>query len=237
VSFILQLKNDREQNKRMNCAQSYAILIHSVIMALDGGIFANNHLTSKDFRNGRKLFGACIACTEVKMKVPLEPTSITEPARSIGQGLHMDLIILKSTSIGQNNFILVEVDEKSTYVLDVPTKTKSAKDLEEATQEIIIKFNRYGHKVREIITDDEKCLATPRLPLGKLGVIVQPIPAGLHEKKAERFIQTIKSRKRATLASLSYELPANLECEALMDSINWLNRLPNTSTAASQTPY
>jgi hypothetical protein len=39
------------------------------------------------------------------------------------------------------------------------------------------------------------------------------------------------------LASLSYELPANLECEAYMDAINWLNRLPNTSNAASQTPY
>jgi hypothetical protein len=74
---------------------------HSVIMALDGGIFANNHLTSQEFRNGRKLFGACIACTEAKMKAPPEPTSITEPARSIGQRLHIDLIILKSTSIGQ----------------------------------------------------------------------------------------------------------------------------------------
>jgi hypothetical protein len=78
---------------------------------------------------------------------------------------------------------------------------KSAKDLEEATQEIIIDFNRYGHNVREIITDDEKCLATLRLSLGKLGVTVQPIPAGLHEKKAERFIQTIKSCKRAMLAN------------------------------------
>jgi hypothetical protein len=33
-------------------------------MALDVGIFANNHLTSQDFTIGRKLFGACIACTE-----------------------------------------------------------------------------------------------------------------------------------------------------------------------------
>jgi hypothetical protein len=210
---------------------------HSVIMALDGGIFANNHLTSQDFRNGRKLFGACTACTEAKMKAPREPSSTTEPARSVGQRLHMDLIILKSTSIGQNNFILVAVDEKSTYVVGVPTKTKSAKELENAAQEIIIEFNRYGHKVSQLITDDEKCLATLRSPLGKLGVIVQPTPAGLHEKKVERFIQTIKARKRAMLASLSYELPANLECESYMDAINWLNRLPNTSTAATQTPF
>jgi hypothetical protein len=80
-------------------------------------------------------------------------------------------------------------------------------------------------------------LATLRSPLGKLGGIVQPTPAGLNEKKVERFIQTIKARKRAMLASLSYELPANLECESYMDAINWLNRLPNTSTAASQTPF
>jgi hypothetical protein len=209
---------------------------HSVIMALDGGIFANNHLTSQDFRNGRNLYGACVACTEAKMKAPREPPSTTEPAQSVGQRLHMDLIILKSTSIGQNNFILVAVDEKSTYVVGIPTKTKSAKEFEEATREILIEFNRYGHNVSQIITDDEKCLATLRTPLGKLGVVLQPTPAGLHEKKAERFIQTIKTRKRAMLASLSYELPATLECEAYMDAINWLNRLPNTSTAVSQTP-
>jgi hypothetical protein len=93
----------------------------------------------------RKIFGMAgnssvhvlLAQTQ-KMKAPPEPASITEPARSIGQRLHMDLIILKSTSIGKNNFILVAVDEKLTYAVGVPTKTKSAKDIEEATLEIVI---------------------------------------------------------------------------------------------------
>ena len=89
----------------------------------------------------------------------------------------------------------------------------------EATKDTISEFNRYGHKVRKITTDDEITLATLRRPLAALGIDVSPTPAGLHEKKVERYIQTIKDRKRSMLAGLSYELPAHLECEAYLDAM------------------
>ena len=47
---------------------------HAMLMALDGGTFAQNHLTAQDFRNGRRLFGPCPACTEGKMRAPRAQT-------------------------------------------------------------------------------------------------------------------------------------------------------------------
>ena len=72
----------------------------------------------------------------------------------------------------------------------------------EATKEAILEFNRYGHKVRQITTDDEITLATLRRSLAALGIDVSPTSAGLHEKKVERYIQTIKDPKRSILAGL-----------------------------------
>jgi hypothetical protein len=210
---------------------------HSMIMALDGGAFSNNHLTAQDFRNGRRLYGPCPACTEGKMKAPREPASLTEPARFVGEHLHIDLVLLKSISIGQNTVIVVAVDDKSNYIAAVPAKRKTSAHMLEAVTEIVLEFNRFGHKVSRITTDDEHTLATLRSPLAKIGITVNPTPAGLHEKKIERYIQTVKDRKRSILAGLSYELPANLECEAYLDAITWINRMPNTNVGASTTPY
>eukprot|EP01042_Synura_sphagnicola_P006499 gene6499-8299_t len=81
--------------------------------------------------------------------------------------------------------------------------------------------------------DDERVLATIKIPCGKLGVQIAPTPAGLHEKRVERAVQTVKNRRRAMLAGLPYELPRLLECESYLDAITWCNRTPNTTTGDS----
>eukprot|EP00981_Chlorochromonas_danica_P008701 scaffold2284_cov212-Ochromonas_danica.AAC.1 len=62
-------------------------------------------------------------------------------------------------------------------------------------------------------------------------------PAGLHEKRIERSIQTLKGRYRALLASLPYELPAKLHCEAYLYAMNSMNMVPNKQTGPSMSPY
>ena len=99
-----------------------------------------------------------------------------------------------------------------------------------------MEFNRYGHKVARVTTDDERSLATLRDPLGRLGIQASSSPAGLHEKRFERHIQTIKDRRRAMLAGLSYKMPDLLECESYMNADTWINRVPN-SQVGSTTPY
>ena len=128
------------------------------------------------------------------MKAPLEPTSHHESARHIGEHLHADLIPLKTKSLGGNGGIFVAVDEKSSYLVGVPIKSKSALHIQAAAEAILVEFNRYGHKVVRFTTDDERTLATLRDPLGKLGIQVTATPAGLHENRIDRHIQTIMNR-------------------------------------------
>jgi hypothetical protein len=66
--------------------------------------------------------------------------------------------------------------------------------------------------------------------LAKYGVLLDSTPANLHEKRYERYIQTIKARKRSVLANLSYELQLKLEGEAYTYVINLINMTPNSVT-------
>ena len=129
-----------------------------IISALDNDCFTSTHLTSQDFRNARRLFGPCLACLEAKMKAPSEKPSLTPPAKTIGDRLHSDFIILKVKSLGGNHFILMTVDEKSTFIVAVPLKKKETRCVLEGSIETIVEFNAHGHKDHNITTDDETSL-------------------------------------------------------------------------------
>ncbi len=73
----------------------------------------------------------------------------------------------------------------------------------------------------------------PQLRTRKISI--STTPAGLHEKKSERSIQTIK-RKLATKAALTYILPSVLETEAYITVIRLCNIIP-TSNTGTLTPY
>ena len=62
------------------------------------------------------------------------------------------------------------------------------------------------------------------------------MPKGYHEKFAGRTIRTLKDRKRAMLASLSYKLPDNLDAEAYVAAARGLNCTP-CSRSGLFTPY
>ena len=171
------------------------------------------------------------------MVAPREPPSKTEPARDIGDHIHTDITILKQKSIGHNTIILTTSDEKSSFIVGVPCQGKSEAHMRKASMQTITNFNTYGHTVKLMTTDDEISLKVLKKHLGPRGVRIESTPAGLHEKHVENRIGTIKNRKNAMLASLPYELPAELEGEAYMDAITWLNRIPNKTTGPTTTPY
>ena len=206
------------------------------ITALDNGVFTHLDLTSQDLRNARLIHGPCTACLEAKMKAPSCPASSTPPASNIGEHLHMDLLPLSGTSIGGNTFLLVAVDEKSGYLATSPLKTKGAKAVCDAILGIVYFFNSYAHKVVRITTDDERTFHSTKDLIAKYGIQLHTTPSELHEKRCERYIQTLKSRKRAVLAALSYELPTALEGEALTYVANLMNLTPNTVTGTIS-PY
>jgi hypothetical protein len=97
--------------------------------------------------------------------------------------------------------------------------------------DIVIKtYQQYGHSAQHFTSDDEANLKAtlPHLQIRK--VSHSSTPAGLHEKKAERAIQTLKTRLSAVKAGLSYVLPTRLESEAIMAVVDQMNSVPTTNT-------
>ena len=58
------------------------------------------------------------------MKAPSEKSSDSQPAEKIGDNVHVDNIPVP-TSVGGENFILMTVDEKSDFIIDIPNQQRS----------------------------------------------------------------------------------------------------------------
>eukprot|EP01039_Chlorochromonas_danica_P011367 gene11368-12697_t len=218
------------------CAKLGHTGFDTIMRDLDCGVHSDSMLTSRDVKNGLALHGPCAQCLEAKMRAPPEPTSQSEPAHLVGQHLHADLIPMHHRSIGGNTVILVAIDEKSSYITAVAIPNKTTRALAEAFQQIILFYKAYHYTVQHVTTDSESTLKALREFFNSNGIKLSHTPAGLHEKRVERAIQTIKNRRRAILAGLPYELPQELEAESLLQTISLINQNTNINTTPL-TPY
>ena len=218
-------KEARELHARLNHPNDAAL-----IKALDNGAFKHCHLSSQAVRDALVLFGPCTWCLIGKMKPPPEKTSVSPPPSHIGGNVHVDLIILTATSLGGNNYMLFAVDGKCRFKLGIPAQSKTTKNLCGAFDKMISIYNRHGHRVHHITSDDEKVFRSCVHHLGINEITLSHTPAGLHEKSAESALSGIKGKFRATAASLPYSLPSVLECEAYISVITTSNMLPSSMT-------
>ena len=175
---------------------------------LDGNNLPNCHLTSRDLRHARLLFGPCPACIEGKMIAPKTPTSKTEPAQSIGEVLHCDILLLPDGGdyIGGYKGFLFCVDEKSGFIALINIRSKTSAEIFRAFKEAIGYFNQFSHKVVRVFTDDETVFRSVQPQLALLGVTLSTYPAGLHEKRAERFVRTFKERKKRDEINVNFPI-------------------------------
>lgn len=200
---------------------------------LDNNCYRDTHLTSSDVRNAVNFYGPCPACMEAKMRPPPEPTSTSPPANNVGEAIHADIWQFKAKTLGGHTHGLIAVDEKTGYVFLIPMPTKHTTALMEACKEIINFFHSYGHTVKRLCTDSENNLLALKGFLAANSILYVSLPPGLHEKRIERYVQTIKRRRDAMLASLTYVLPPQLEAEIIIQAVALHNR---TSNKASR-PY
>lgn len=204
-----------------------------IIRDLDNNCYPDTHLTSADVTNGMKLYGPCPACIEAKMRPPGEPTSLSPPAQSIGERLHADILPLRHKSLGGHTFALAAVDEKTGYVSLIALPSKHTQALTIAFRNIISFYQSYGHTVREINTDSENNLKALETVFGLMGIHHNALPPDMHQKRMERYVQTIKRRRDAMLATLPYEIPTLLEAEALVQAVTLLNQTSNKASSPS----
>eukprot|EP01033_Poteriospumella_lacustris_P017855 gene17856-12799_t len=207
-----------------------------IIRDLENGCRDGMHLTSRDYRNALELYGPCVACLEGKMRAPSKPASQSAPEPTVGGHLHADLIPLKTTSLGGHHVLLAAVDERSSYLTLIPMASKTSKNIADAFEQVILFYNQHGHVVRTITTDNEEALRAVKPYLAGRGVHLTHTPADLHENRIERKIQTLKSRRRAVLAGLSFQLPLELEAESYMYTA-WTMNQTSSRTSTPATPY
>lgn len=195
---------------------------------LNNNCLLGTNLTARDVTNGVELYGPCLGCLEGKMRGPDETPSTSPPAYEVGEHLHADIVPLSAVSIGGGTVMLAAVDEKSGYFSLVIMPDKGAKTIGTSFEHIVSFYKTYGHTVKKVTTDSESALLKAKQPLGLLGVQLTATPAGMHEKRVERYIQTLKARKRAMLASLPYKLPTKLEGELYQAAAKGMNDSSNT---------
>lgn len=194
----------------------------SIIHGLDNGNYANHtHLCGQDVKNGIKIFGRCLSCLEGKIIAPKAIASKTPPATHVGERLYCDLKEYKGTTISGYTGYVFAVDEKSGYCSVVGIKNKTG--TLEALKTIISVYNAGRHHVKHIVTDGETIFGSCQKPLAALGIQVTRTPAGLHNRRCERYVQTLEARKRCLQTQHDFIIPDKLEHHwtlAAADSIN-----------------
>jgi hypothetical protein len=202
--------------------------------ALDNGNYSDCHLTSTDVRNAKALYGKCLGCLEGKINAPKAIASKSEPARLVGEHLFADLLTFKTPAIGGYKGVVFVVDEKSAYVSAIGVKTK--KDTTLALQTVVAMFNSFRHTVKRITTDAERVFIASKDDFSRYGIEYTSTPAGLHNRRAERYIQTFKQRRRSVLASMPYVCPDILEMQLTSFVVDTMNATPNFQSGTT-TPY
>ena len=101
--------------------------------------------------------------------------------------------------------------------------TKSQSQLVKAINVIIGIYLQREHALSHVTADNENNLRSMEHQLRTRKISLSTTPAGFHEKKAERTIQTIKIRLGDTKAALSYVLLSILEAEAYITVIRLSN--------------
>ncbi len=116
-------------------------------------------------------------------------------------------------------------------------KTKGYTDVLEAVMRIIHEHNQYGHKVKNVIFDNEMIFVSIGDELRKIGIEPLYTPAQRHNKLMERKMREIKDKCRAIRASQRYKLSDHLRGELLSRAISSINATPNGKTGPTKTPY
>ena len=209
----------------------------ALLNGLRNGNFLGTHLNEKDLIVARQLFGPCMACTEGKMNAPPPQPSQTPPATRIGEKIFADLVAISAGCYNSYTFALFAVDEKSAYRSYVPLKTKSLLDVKDGFETLIAEYTLHGHVVSHFVLDDESVFNAMRRPLAVKGIHATVTPAGLHNKRCERYWQTHLQRDRSVRADLPYALPPYLEYHLAKWVVDLSNAVPSKATTSRVTPF
>lgn len=231
----------------------HEILAHasekSIIQAITSGEYSSLGLSAEDVRAAG--LSQCAGCIRGKMRGGFltrktrrnkttgsedEPEPEKESVQ-IGSHQHADVAyVMFRASI---TYYFISTDQATGFVFSRQMKNKSAKSIKEAIKALAAEHRGYQKEREEktgIITlhtdPDSSILSLARSDqLVEIGVQHVSVSPDVHEKRAERTIQTIKSKARATLHGLDFLLPSMFLTDLIDYVILGINQTPNNKTA------
>jgi hypothetical protein len=187
------------------------------------GNILQSELVVQDINNARQLNGPCQGCLKGKMKHSDAKMSKSFITKVIGDLLHMDIMFF-----GGLVYLLI-VDNFSGFYVTISLKDKRLETMKSAVEKVISIYKGYGHKVKNIRTDSESVFQSLESALMESEILPSYTAPENHERKAERAIQTVKSKARALIYGLDYKLPKKLFGFALEYAVNSNNMVPNVN--------
>lgn len=175
------------------------------------GLTEGIKLTARDVVNYANYVHSyyCLGCLRGK--------TVEEPARPLLETnyncdkVECDIMNFSVKGDKEKHYSLVAVDAKSQMVFQIPLKDQTIKSILKTIKTLRSTYLSNGHTLKTIRFDGLKSFTSAKLfqKLLKTGIKVEIASPGRHARKAERAIRYIKSLAKATLADLSFPLPAD----------------------------
>jgi len=205
-----------------------------LVEALHHGRFPWSNVTPADVRLNRSLRGPCPQCAEGKLRAKAMPSSLTEPASSVGGVITFDLRVNAVRSPGGNMVGIRSVDEWSGDCQYTAVVSKHAPNIAGGLLRLVHnRYNKYGHRVTRMVADAEPALVPVIEILATAGIHLSLVDPGQHAQRAERSVQTVGQRRRAVLAGLPYYMPLQYCPYAERWVCDTINGLPNSRSRPS----
>ena len=228
----------REQRLRCDRVEVLHFLSHAsddvLCAALDTGAYSWANLTAADVRLNRRLRGPCISCLQGKFHNKSMPPSDTPPATFVGEKITIDTQELRVRSAGGNTYYVDSCDEFSSDFQVTPVLSLKASDLFRAIMSLIhVRYNAYGHKVKQLISDPLPALSPVVDMLGAVGILLTLVPPGQHAQRVERSVGFLAGRRRAVYASIPFYLPPQYSLYGRIWVADTSNGLPSLHSSPS----
>lgn len=203
----------------------------ALLEALRLGTITNIPFTERDVEHAYLIYGPDIAAIKGKMTRPTPTSRYVRNVQHDQDTVKYGVLAIDIMIVGSQNF-LIGVLEELDLTLCVSVQNRRAVTLLGALESMINACKSQAWHVH-IMCDGESGIAALESEINARGTTLIRAAPGAHVPKVERKIRDIKSKTRAVLCSLPFNLPTQLLKHLINHVITRINMLPTTSYLAA----
>lgn len=170
----------------------------------------------------------CPACVQGKMTART-PTGRATNSAELGSEIYADLVSFTVAGRGQV-FVLLARESRSGYYWATVLEAKTSPNIFDSLMRFVGLLRSYKLVVRHLKTDSEANFKSLTPDLERAAIRTTFVPPGVHERRSERAIQTLRSNMQAIMAALNFAMPAKWFNALVAFTVDALNSRPNKNS-------